>query len=155
MNSLCPCGSNKTLASCCLPYIDNTRLPETPEQLMRSRYTAYTMANIAYIEKTMAQAAAMGFDPQEAKRWASEATWLGLTVLKTAFAKEEDELAYVQFFARFKSQQKKQTIYETSEFRKIDGKWFYTDGEHLPITKNQACPCGSGKKFKRCCGEDS
>ena len=37
----------------------------------------------------------------------------------------------------------------------MDGHWVYTDGDLLPLVKakpNAPCPCGSGIKFKKCCG---
>ena len=58
----CPCGSKKNYADCCQPFIELKKIPETPEQLMRSRYTAYTQANMDYIVRTMRGKAAADFD---------------------------------------------------------------------------------------------
>ncbi len=54
-----------------------------------------------------------------------------------------------------------QFMHEVSEFQQIDGAWYYVDG-HVPIQtpyvaparvgRNDPCLCGSGKKFKKCCG---
>jgi SEC-C motif-containing protein len=51
MPQLCPCQSEKSYKDCCKPFVDEQALPQTPEQLMRSRYTAYSQAHIAYIKK--------------------------------------------------------------------------------------------------------
>ena len=68
--SLCICGSGKNNVDCCAQYIGGEKLPLDPESLMRSRYTAYANANIAYIAATMRGAALVGFDPKSALQWA-------------------------------------------------------------------------------------
>lgn len=37
----CPCGSGQSYKACCRPFHDGTATPETPELLMRARYSAY------------------------------------------------------------------------------------------------------------------
>ena len=44
---------------------------------------------------------------------------------------------------------------------RIDGKWFYVDGDMVKpkpvvrdkpkVGRNEPCPCGSGRKYKKCC----
>jgi uncharacterized protein YchJ len=82
--ALCPCGSSIDFDQCCARFITAAELPQTPEQLMRSRYTAYTQANIDYIVKTMKAPANIDFDPVEAKSWAKDVKWLGLEVANTS-----------------------------------------------------------------------
>ena len=41
--------SGKTYAECCEPVIKGTRKAATPEELMRSRYSAYAKAEIDHI----------------------------------------------------------------------------------------------------------
>ena len=48
----CPCDSQRSYKECCSPFISKEKLPETPEQLMRSRYTAYVNGDIDYIKQT-------------------------------------------------------------------------------------------------------
>ncbi len=50
-SSSCPCHSLKPYEKCCKTFINEVVFPQSPEQLMRSRYTAYTQANMDYIEK--------------------------------------------------------------------------------------------------------
>src|SRR5436309_371358 len=118
----CPCGSMKLYTECCGPLIEGKHLPETPEQLMRSRYTAYTMANVDYIKKTMRGPASQGFDRKEAFAWAKSVTWLGLKVVDT---KTFGTKGFVEFIASFKLKNEIQTIEEISEFHFLDGKWYY------------------------------
>lgn len=144
----CPCGSNQSYDRCCSRFIENGELPNTPEELMRSRYTAYASANIDYIEKTMCDKAAVGFNAEQAKQWATHSEWLGLTVKQSSM---DGDKGFVEFFARHTIGKQAQHIHELSEFHKIDEQWFYVDGEQPKIQRNDLCPCGSGKKYKKCC----
>ena len=138
---------------------------------MRSRYSAYTQANIDYIQNSMSGKAAEDYDPISSKQWAESVSWLGLTVKKSYLDKSDSELGYVEFIAKFRdSAEVEQELAELSEFRKINGQWFYYDGiisaksmnsvytketltnaSALKVGRNISCPCGSGKKFKKCC----
>ena len=42
---------------------------------------------------------------------------------------------------------------ERSRFLKENGQWYYIDGTRPQFGRNDPCPCGSGKKFKKCCGQ--
>ena len=147
--TLCPCGSEKDYDDCCGPYIEGKSLPEFPEQLMRSRYTAYTRADLLYIERTMAGEALNYFDPIHSGTWARAANWLGLTVVNTEC---RGDIGHVEFMVRYEINGEKKYLHEKSEFHRIDGRWFYTSGKTPKISPNAPCPCGSGGKFKKCCG---
>ncbi len=123
----CPCGSNKKYSECCGTYIDDHKDAETPEKLMRSRYTAYTQANIDYIIKTMKGPALNHFDAESARKWAATVEWLGLEVLHTI---TNTTKGYVEFIAHFDERGEKNCIHELSEFRRINGRWYYVDGKH-------------------------
>jgi SEC-C motif-containing protein len=82
--------------------------------------------------------------------------WVGLTVLDFA---EQGDTAEVEFEARFLRDGLVDALHERSRFVCEQGRWLYTDGNMRPSTfkswrpgRNEFCPCGSGKKFKRCCG---
>lgn len=125
----CPCGTTKDYTHCCSLYIDNGQLAVSPEILMRSRYCAYTMGKIEYIEQTMRGKALIGFEEREAKRWARRVNWIGLQVLNVI--PEDKNKGYVEFVALFMDKGTLQSIHEISEFEKIEGRWFYTDGNQL------------------------
>ena len=120
---------------------------------MLSRYTAYSRANIEYIQKTMRGKAADNYDANNARAWASSVQWLGLTVIDAPTP--SDKMGTVTFFARFSENGSNQFIFEKSHFEKINDEWFYTQGATVKINRNESCPCGSGKKFKRCCGANT
>lgn len=154
----CPCGTGKSYQDCCYPFIAGSQIPSTPEQLMRSRYTAYTQANVEYIRQTMCGKAAEGFDPTDAQAWARHVIWVNLEVLHS---RTDNQVGFVEFKANYTDGHKKHCLHELSEFHLIDNKWFYVDGSSpyvmhdktIKISRNDPCPCGSNKKFKKCCGQ--
>jgi len=126
----CPCGFERDYAQCCKPYLIGQATPTTPESLMRSRYTAYTMADIAYIEKTQRGKAAEGFHAIDAFVWAKRVTWTKLEVLHASLKKPQK--GTVEFIATFVDAGAMQSMHEKSEFIKKAGQWFYVDGVHVP-----------------------
>src|SRR3990167_2210876 len=119
----CPCNPKKLFSDCCEPYLTGKLKPSTPEALMRSSYTAYTLANIEYIQNTMCKKAAENYDPISAAKWASSVKWLGLTVVEAPPPKNNS--GTVTFVAQFLENNVRRKIVEKSLFEKIDGKWFY------------------------------
>ncbi len=157
----CHCGSDKPFEECCGPIIAGTIPAPTAEALMRSRYSAYVVCDIPYLEKTLAPKERHDFDPEQAKQWSESSTWLGLTIHAVKDGGENDTTGMVDFTASFEYQGGKQDHRELAKFERTDGAWFYTDGKmrsHDPVKRepkvgrNDPCPCGSGKKFKKCCG---
>lgn len=145
-DALCPCGSQNSFYACCNPFISGDAVPTTPEALMRSRYTAYHMANIDYITDTMKGKALRGFDPVSTLQWANEVQFQTLEVIKTT----EDT---VEFKAYYQHNSKSHVMHENSQFKKIKSRWYYIDSaNNKKPSRNQPCPCGSDKKYKRCCG---
>jgi SEC-C motif-containing protein len=124
---------------------------------MRSRYSAYSLAKIDYILKTMKGKPLANFNAAEAKDWAQSITWLNLKVIQSYL--ENPEQGFVEFSATFIDRNTLKIIHELSEFHKEQDTWFYVDGinKELPnkkhshkIARNSPCPCGNGKKFKNC-----
>lgn len=155
----CPCGSQKSYEECCGLYIEQQQLPPTPEALMRSRYTAYSQANIAYIKDSMRGKPLLGFNEQDVKKWASKVSWQGLKVIDSRLHPDNSDIGFVEFIASLCSGNKNEAIHERSEFQKHEGKWFYTNALRpqfskpaniRKIARNAACPCGSEKKYKNC-----
>ena len=122
----CPCGSSDTFTNCCEPYLTGKKSAGTPETLMRSRYTAYSLADIKYIQKTMRKKAAENYDPIAARKWANRVTWLGLTIIDVSDV--SNNTGTVTFIANFSDKGTRQNITEKSTFEKIEGEWFYVSG---------------------------
>lgn len=125
-NTNCKCGSNKNYQDCCRIYISGAKLPDSPEQLMRSRYTAYSTSNIDYIAKTMCGKAIDGFNRQEAELWSKQVTWQKLEVISAKLVSKIK--GFVEFKAYFIDDQQQLILHEISEFHYINGRWFYVDG---------------------------
>jgi SEC-C motif-containing protein len=162
IDSCCPCGSQTEYSQCCGKYINNKQLAMHPEALMRSRYTAYTQANIDYIAKTCCGPAAEKFNYQTAKQWAEQVSWQALQVIRAYIDQADTNHGYVEFKAYYQQHGQKQCIHELSEFIKKNEQWYYYQGQYLPlpaqstkIGRNDPCSCGSGKKFKKCCAATS
>ena len=154
----CSCGSGLEFENCCGPILDGA-LAKTPEALMRSRYSAYVLGKMDHIDRTHAPEIRNDFNRAEAERTAREIEWLGLNVISSS---ENGDKGTVEFSLRFRRNDQELTQHEVSTFRRTDGHWFYVDGKvsaSLPprhvvkVGRNDPCPCGSGKKYKKCCAD--
>jgi SEC-C motif-containing protein len=171
----CPCGSGASYADCCGPAIAGTRPPATAEALMRSRYVAISKGEMDYVDRTWAPETRPPLDaegevtgPGEGEVGAAAVEWLGLEVLETEAGGAGDETGRVAFVATGRHGGRTFRHRETSEFRRAAGPgspWLYVDGEVAPVElvrqqpvrvdkigRNDPCPCGSGRKYKKCCG---
>ncbi len=126
MSDLCPCCSGKLFADCCEPYVSGKKRAPTPEALMRSRYTAFTLADVVYLSRTMRGKAKEGMDYEGTKTWAKSVDWKGLEVSESKIA-PSGKRGIVEFVASFEEDSERKTIAERSEFRKHKGYWYYTD----------------------------
>ena len=149
--SLCFCRSGKEYKHCCAPFHLHTAVPEKAEQLMRSRYTAYVLKNIPYIVATTVPSQQTLLETHLLQEWADNTTWLGLEILKTENLTKTQSA--VEFKAIFQGEEGKLTHQERSIFVKIENRWYFVDPTVSLPTMKQPCVCGSGKKFKHCCGE--
>jgi len=117
---------------------------------MRSRYTAFCLSNKEYLLKTWHP----DYRPNELE-FSKDILWLALEIVNHRLGQLNDDNGMVHFRAYFKQKGKLEVLEEKSQFLKIDGKWQYVNGElqhsRIKISRNDLCPCGSGKKFKRCC----
>ncbi|MEF2230584.1 MAG: YchJ family protein [Pseudodesulfovibrio sp.] len=161
MTRPCPCGSGKEHAECCNLYISGEKPAPTAEALMRSRYTAYVERQIDYLHDSLAPEARENHDPEGVREWAEKAEWLGLEIHGVEAGGESDDEGLVEFSARYVMDGQELNHHERSVFRRVDGAWRYVDGAMVPppnvrkgprIGRNDPCPCGSGKKYKKCCG---
>jgi SEC-C motif-containing protein len=123
----CPCGSQKDYLHCCGLFIEEKQLPATPEELMRSRYTAYTQMNVNYILDTMKGPAADRMDEKGIRKRAKKIKWIKLEVI--AMRWDYSEKGFVEFRAFYSRNNKTHVLHEISEFHCENGKWFYVDGQ--------------------------
>lgn len=157
----CPCGSRKEFEQCCGPLIAGAAAP-TAEALMRSRYTAFTQGNLDYIDTTHASDMAEPFDRSEGQTMVDDFKWRGLEIVRLKDGGPADQTGEVEFTAKFRHNGQMGLHHERATFKREEGRWVYVDGELNPkpqtvvrdsrIGRNDPCPCGSGKKYKKCHG---
>lgn len=154
----CYCTSDKDFLLCCSAFLAGTAQPQTPEELMRSRYTAFVLKDISYIEKTMKGKALQRADLQKTQAWLNQVVWKNLNVIKAEILTPTEGI--VHFTAHYEENGMPQTLEEISEFKKIGSQWYYVKGKHpqsnlnsptVKIGRNDPCSCQSGKKYKHCC----
>ncbi len=155
----CPCGTGQPEPSCCGPYLAGARAPTAPA-LMRSRYAAYVRGAIDYLVATHHEATRAQLDVPAMTRWSHDTVWQGLEIVATERGGADDDTGVVEFIARGVTRGTPFAQRERSTFRKVDGAWYYEGGKaHAEPARraavpgrNEPCPCGSGKKYKRCHG---
>lgn len=146
-NTRCPCGSELNLSECCGHYHAGATAP-TPEVLMRSRFSAFALGLHPYLLETWHPST------RPTELHLDDATrWVRLDVLDHDM---QGERGRVHFRATFREGRRWGRLEESSRFVHEEGRWFYVDGEpsleRLKPGRNDSCPCGSGRKFKSCCG---
>ena len=181
MSTPCPCrlsahlfASSATVLNyhqCCAPLHTQAQFAATAEQLMRSRYSAFVLQNIDYIVATTLPSQQPLLDILAISSWAKQTDWAGLEIINHT-PKIGKRHAQVEFKAFFKVDQDLQYHHELSTFVKAKvqtdnntakdktiEKWFFVDptvdmaAHGKTISQKQPCICGSGEKFKRCCGQ--
>lgn len=159
--TLCPCNSEIDFDACCGPILDGTTKALTAEALMRSRYTAHVKGNFDHVANTHAPEIQSTYNTSTAKAQSKNTEWVGLEIRETKGGGENDETGTVLFVAKFMENGELNIHRELSDFRRENGEWVYVDGKINPqgeprrvqkVGRNEPCVCGSGKKFKKCCG---
>lgn len=170
----CYCQSGQKFNECCAPYIQGLRLPAKAEQLMRSRFSAYCdgSANaLLYLANSYHPLSQTDNPLSEITAFAKAAHFIRLEVISAS-----DELALpeqlqhlrsltdatirlhcatVHFKVYFILHDKLYLLEELSRFIQTNNQWSYLDGtltDHPPLklSRNDSCPCQSGKKYKHC-----
>jgi SEC-C motif-containing protein len=123
---------------------------------MRARYSAYATGAIDFLGKSTHSKTRKYFDRKEAERWSLDSNWLGLTILSSDSALPNR--AHINFEARYEDKDGTPVFHrERSLFELEDEEWRFVSGGAIPaisqkIGRNEPCLCGSGKKYKKCCG---
>jgi SEC-C motif-containing protein len=158
----CPCGSGRDLAGCCQPIIDGTQPAPTAEALMRARYTAYTQASIDFLLSSLHPDHREEHDADSVREWAENSEWHGLQIVDTADGAEDDEAGTVEFVCEYTYDDEERRHHERASFARHDDAWYFVEVEPVrqqpfvreepKVGRNDPCPCGSGRKYKKCCG---
>ena len=147
----CYCGNKQPYSECCQLYILG-EAATTPEKLMRSRFTAFATANVDYIFQTQESAIHAGINKEDFKAQLQAQKWIHLEIVS---AKDKT----VAFIASMLYNDILYTMQENSFFEMKENRWIYSkalshEAKERPVQRNEACPCGSQKKYKKCCQKD-
>ena len=158
----CYCGRSREYAKCCEPFIKGAKKPESAEQLMRARYSAYNVQDMEYIDRTHDPKTREDSDMEANREWAAKANWQGLDILTLEEGGAKDTKGMVEFVASYEMDGEDVEHHEEAEFVKKEGRWFFSRGrnanvetvvrEGAKVGRNDPCPCGSGKQHTQCCG---
>ncbi|MBU2926857.1 YchJ family protein [Winogradskyella psychrotolerans] len=121
----CHCGNTETYQECCEVFHRNNGKTDTAEQLMRSRYSAFVLANGDYLMVTHHSSTRPTKDKKAIVKWAKSVQWIRLEVLETTNGTEIDNKGTVTFNAYFFENGNVEVIHEKSAFVKENGHWFY------------------------------
>jgi len=142
----CLCGSEQSYEECCGKFINTIQTAKNPEQLMRSRYSAYILKNENYLLQSWHESTR----PDSLDLTIDTTQWKKLKIISAT----ENKVHFVAYFTQDTlNKEKIYALTEISNFVK-DKNWQYLEGKDVKtvqLTKNMPCPCQSGKKYKRCC----
>jgi len=113
---LCPCGSGLPEKACCEPILCGDTQADSPEALMRSRYTAYSKRNTTYLLDSWHPSSR-----PETLELEAGIKWFKLDIIQA-----HDNM--VEFCARYRIQGKAGKLHEVSEFVFENGHWYYMKG---------------------------
>jgi SEC-C motif-containing protein len=123
---LCPCGSSKELKQCCELIIEGKKAASSPEELMRSRYTAFATHKFEYLVQTTDPQTRMQMDMKANEEWARSSKFSKLEILNSS---EDGNKGLVEFKATYQTGEEPQQVHhEFSKFRKQAGVWYFREG---------------------------
>jgi len=130
---VCLCGNTKPFLECCEEIISYKRNALTPQELMRSRYSAYVLADANYLIFSAVKENRYKDDVKLIEEFSKSVQWLKLDVIN---AKGNS----VEFKAYYKDNNSIQVLHEKSTFVKEESIWKYKDGKlyNSKIPKNES-----------------
>jgi SEC-C motif-containing protein len=152
-------------AVCCEPIIQQKKKAATAEQLMRSRYSAYALGHVDWIIESQSPDGRQFVDRNATEQWSKRAKWHKLEVVwacRTVGWTTPRASSTSRPTTRLPARTSRTTRSRASA--RIDGAWYFVDGievkprpfKHLDRRRSgrtTRARCGSGKKYKKCCGK--
>lgn len=120
----CICGKSKPFVKCCDRFLSGKQDAKTPEQLMRSRFSAYALGGYGeYLISTWLPASAMGLAVAEL----SEKTvdWQRLKVISSSQQGDNGIVEFKAWFCKSTNSDEMEIMHEVSEFVRIQSRWLY------------------------------
>ena len=128
MSRPCPCTSKKSYDRCCGPFHAGTAMPETAEQLMRSRFSAYALGKVDYLISTRSNAKRADENREELTQYCKSVSCVGLKIVSKEKGGKADDMGLVTFHASLQANGRRSLHIETSSFTREHGQWVYVDG---------------------------
>ncbi|MEV0122776.1 YchJ family protein [Streptomyces sp. NPDC050703] len=122
----CPCGHPRPYDTCCGGLHRGEAAASTPEELMRSRYSAFAVRDEGYLLRTWhprTRPPRVEFDPA--------LRWTGLEIEETTEGTAFHTTGTVTFRARYTDAGRPDSLHERSRFERLDGAWVYVDGAFI------------------------
>ncbi|WP_446051437.1 YchJ family protein [Zobellia laminariae] len=127
----CPCNPQNNYTDCCQKAHNDILNVKTAEALMRSRYSAFVLANIEYLQKSHHSTTRPNKrEKRQIEAWAKSVNWIKLEILNTTKGTAADTEGTVEFKAFYIENGQMGVIHENSNFSKENGHWVYVDGKH-------------------------
>jgi SEC-C motif-containing protein len=159
----CCCGRPSSFEECCEPILRGARAAATAEELMRARYSAFVKHEIDFLMESVVPEQRRKVRRETIEQWAKSSQWKGFELLDKDRGERDDAEGYVEFVARFAFGEIEQEHRERSHFVKQGGQWYFDPSRSkqpgleparaAAVGRNDPCPCGSGQKYKKCCGK--
>ncbi len=162
---LCPCGSGLSLEACCGPYIDGDKPAPDAPALVRARYSAFALKRYDFLVESVHPDFRGEMTPESLAEGLDDVVWTGLEVgehHKDVDLGKEGRFDTVELKATCMYKGEPRDLEELSFFRWDGDRVYYVDGAakkqeayrrpEPKVGRNEPCPCGSGKKYKKCCG---
>ncbi|GHE34238.1 YchJ family protein [Sphingobacterium griseoflavum] len=122
MMQTCHCGTSLSYPDCCGKIHENLALAGTAEELMRARYTAFSLQLIDFLYDSFHPSTRRFQQKKDIEQWAKSNKWMQLEILNST-------LSTVEFRAHYLDPQFQVAVHhEKSNFRKLHGLWYYVDG---------------------------
>lgn len=127
--SLCPCKSELNYNICCQPFHNGKAKPDTAEQLMRSRYSAYFFRKVEYLVETTHPDTRDSNLRKELTESINQVNWSFLTIVNISRGGIGDKTGKVEFIADYFQNGEPFELHELSRFKRHKGNWKYLDGK--------------------------
>lgn len=156
--SLCVCGSGLEDGDCCALVLAGEKAPANAEALLRARYVAFCRGDMDFLAATLAPEMMGEFERDAVENSARKVEPQFVEVRRV---NDQGDVAEIEYVAYFRLGGQPYAHHELGRFRCDDGRWLYVDGQVNPkgaprqvekVGRNDPCPCGSGQKYKKCCG---
>ena len=159
LNTRCPCNSGLPFAECCEPILADIRLAHTPGQVVQARFTAMAAGDMDFFRKSIVRRFRNRFREDDIRAVSRRLRFRAIRITREEIIGVLRRQAIVQSRVTCGKGSKLSTHAERTYLQRETGAWRVTHVDLVTATpppagrsRNAPCACGSGRKYKRCCG---